>query len=103
MPELTPEQEASFKRPTSKKNKIWWVILIVGPFVGLVCLFLLWTITKLAFDILSWDVVSGGLSDSPIDQIQKLVTYVISLLTLLCVIGIPVGLVWGIILINKKS
>lgn len=81
----------------SKRNKKIGLFLLIGPFVGLIAVLMIYAIV--AFIINS---AAGAGAESP-SIAANIINVVLGFLGIICVIGILVGIPLGIIYLNKKE
>lgn len=81
----------------SQRNKKIGLFLLIGPFVGLIAILVIYAIV--AF-VINASVGAGAESPS---IVANIINVILGLLGIICVIGILVGIPLGIIYLNKKE
>jgi uncharacterized protein with PQ loop repeat len=81
----------------SKRNKKIGLFLLIGPFVGIIAVLMIYVIV--AFVI---NASAGAVSESP-SIVVNIINVILGFLGIICVIGILVGIPLGIVFLNKKE
>lgn len=80
----------------SQRNKKIGLFLLIGPFVGLIAVLMIYA-------IVSFVVGSAGADPESSSIATNLIRIILGFLGIICVIGILVGIPLGIIYLNKKE
>lgn len=94
MQNQTPTQQPQGNYHVPRKNKIWGVILLVAPICLLFLVIIAYAATSFIFNTEATEEAS---------VVANLVKVILGLLGLIAVIGIPAGLVLGIVLLTRKK
>ena len=84
---------------TSAKNRKKGLFFLIAPFAGLVLILTCWAITSFVLSRL----LAGSSPSSDTTTIANIVNIALGFLGILCVIGIPVGLIVGILYLKKRE
>lgn len=104
--EQQSNQEGGGNYAVSPKNKKKGMALIIGPFICLVFVFAAYAVaTFVAAQMYGLSVEES--MNTPANELSSvalnIVNVILGLIGILCVIGIPIGIILGIIFLNKKE
>ena len=80
----------------SKRNKKIGLFLLIGPFVGLIAILIIYA-------IVAFVISSSGTGTETSLVIARIINVILGLLGIVCVIGIIVGIPLGILFLGKKE